>query len=254
MIFYFSGTGNSRFIAKCISEHFGDTLIEINADLNSSDLIFDLKQDERIGIISPVYCYGLPTEVIKFAKKVKFNNYGSQYLYCFATYGGSAGKFSEELEKILSERGYRLSSKYGVTMADNYILSYDSPAEKRDRLNNEAYSRLLQLLSKIEAREECDDIKRGAMGFLAPIIRPFYLKGNLHKKFYVTTSCTSCGLCARSCPCNALKMVEGKPQWNDNCAQCLRCIHSCPSRAIQYGNGTKKRSRYLFDEKKINKI
>lgn len=252
MIFYFSGTGNSRFIAKCISERFGDSFIEINSELIENGLSFDLKDDERIGIVAPVYWYGLPKIIMDFVGKLKLNNYKSQYIYCFATYGGSAGKFAEQLEKMLKARGYILKGKYGVKMADNYILGY-TPAslEEQIKTNNEAVKIMKSYLYRIEARECCDLIKRGAMAFVSPMIRPIYEKGDLSKKFYATDKCTSCGLCSKNCPCGAISLVDGKPVWNDKCSQCVRCIHSCPSRAIEYGKGTINRDRYLFDEKTI---
>lgn len=256
MIFYFSGTGNSKYIASCLAERFGDSLIEITDKLNNSNDTYTLKDDERVGIVSPVYWYGLPKEVMRFAKQVVFKNYKNQYIYCFATYGGSAGRFAEQLQDILFSRGYDMNGKYGVKMADNYILGYapDSP-EKQIEINSEAIKVMKTYLCRIEARETANFIKRGAMAFVAPLIRPIYEKGDLTSKFYVTDKCLACGICSKGCPCGAIAPVEktdDKPVWDNNkCSQCLRCIHSCPVEAIQYGKKTINRTRYLFDESKI---
>lgn len=51
MIFYFSGTGNSKYIASCLAERFGDSLIEITDKLNSTHDTYTLKDDERVGIV-----------------------------------------------------------------------------------------------------------------------------------------------------------------------------------------------------------
>lgn len=248
MIFYFSGTGNTKYIAERLSQSINDRLIEITADLYSSGLNFDLGDDEKVGILSPVYWYGVPVEVMNFASKVKFNNYKNQYVYTLTTYGGSAGRFAEQLENILKNNGIILNAKMGVRMADNYIIGFNPPPmEKRIEYNTEAVRKLKEFIPKIEARESVDDLNRGGMRFISPVIRPLYEKTNRSKKFRTTSACTSCGKCARECPCNALAMVEGKPKWNEKCSQCLKCINCCPNRAIEYGKGTVKRDRYVFD-------
>lgn len=252
MIFYFSGTGNTRYIATLVSNGLNDELIEINSTLTSSDMEFTLSEGESIGIISPVYWYGLPMEVITFANKLTLINYSNNYIYTIATYGGSAGKFAEQLEKILLVKSYKLNSKLGVKMSDNYIIGYNPPSkEEQIRYNNEAVKKVKTFIPRIKAHESIEDINRGAMRFVTPMIRPLYEKADRSKKFYVTNACTSCGLCMRNCPCDSVHMVNGKPEWNNKCSQCLRCINYCPTRAIQYGKATIKRERYVFDESVI---
>jgi NAD-dependent dihydropyrimidine dehydrogenase PreA subunit len=46
-------------------------------------------------------------------------------------------------------------------------------------------------------------------------------------------SCTSCGLCARTCPAAAIVMKDGRPGWTSRCSECNRCINLCPSSSIQ---------------------
>jgi uncharacterized protein (DUF362 family)/Pyruvate/2-oxoacid:ferredoxin oxidoreductase delta subunit len=47
------------------------------------------------------------------------------------------------------------------------------------------------------------------------------------------TKCTGCGLCHRSCPVNAIKMINERPVMDyDVCINCLCCNESCPENAI----------------------
>ncbi|MEM3676858.1 MAG: electron transfer flavoprotein subunit alpha [Candidatus Bathyarchaeia archaeon] len=44
--------------------------------------------------------------------------------------------------------------------------------------------------------------------------------------------CVKCGLCLRACPFEAVTMVEGYPEFNENCRFCGACVSACPVQAI----------------------
>ena len=71
----------------------------------------------------------------------------------------------------------------------------------------------------------------------------------------VNKDCSSCGLCARNCPMNNIRMVDGHPVFMKNCILCVRCSFSCPENAISIGllegckvNGPYDFKRILSDE------
>jgi NAD-dependent dihydropyrimidine dehydrogenase PreA subunit len=80
-------------------------------------------------------------------------------------------------------------------------------------------------------------VRRGPVSrFLGPVLaRVFRNLGRrfLARLFIADGSCTSCGLCARSCPAGAIRMIRGRPEWTTACSACNRCINLCPSRSIQ---------------------
>lgn len=64
MIFYFSGTGNSKWVAKNIAERINDRAYDISK-LNE---IPEIKKEKQIGLVFPIYAWGIPEPMILFAK------------------------------------------------------------------------------------------------------------------------------------------------------------------------------------------
>ena len=59
MILYFSGTGNSRYIALRIAEALGDELLSMNDRIKAGD-ISPVTSDERLIIVTPTYAWRIP--------------------------------------------------------------------------------------------------------------------------------------------------------------------------------------------------
>ena len=70
MVFYFSGTGNSQWVAKSVATAFSDRLIAIGDYFRegSEKPKFELEKGERIGFVFPVHSWGMPPIVKKFIK------------------------------------------------------------------------------------------------------------------------------------------------------------------------------------------
>ena len=62
--------------------------------------------------------------------------------------------------------------------------------------------------------------------------------------FEVKDLCIGCGLCAKVCQFNNIKMIDEKTVWNDSCEHCSACIHWCPKSVIEYGKATIGKRRY----------
>jgi len=55
------------------------------------------------------------------------------------------------------------------------------------------------------------------------------------KAFVIAKECIGCGLCVKSCPAGAIKMIKGKAVIDpDKCISCGECIKNCPVNAIEW--------------------
>lgn len=96
MILYFSGTGNSLYVAKKLAELTGDTAVPISAIHERCQRI----QDRIIGFVFPVYFGDLPDPVQDFIRQVRFQK--STYFYGIATCGSTAGRALKTMDRIFA--------------------------------------------------------------------------------------------------------------------------------------------------------
>jgi ferredoxin len=252
-IFYFTGTDNSLKVAKDIADGLGETeLIPISKAIKS-----DIKLTaDRIGLVFPVYMWGMPSLVVDFVNKLSASD---KYFFAVATYGGSEGATSVQAQELLKKRGIELSLGFSVLMPGNYTPLYGAISIEK-QLNMFDKSR-----GKIESIVE--SIKKGEKGIIEKgnILINIFLSGLMYKlsmprihkmdkKFFADESCTKCGICEKVCPVGNIILKDGIPSWNQKCEQCLACLQWCPVSAIQYGKATIGRRRYHHPEIKVTEF
>ncbi len=258
MIFYFTGTGNTLYLAERISEVCGDKPLPMHRFLESGEMSFALQSGERLGLAFPVHCWGTPPMVDEFISKMEITSLdeygepreGMRGIFTFAvmTYGSSEGLAPRQIERNLADRDIQLDYCSAVRMPDNYVIGADTSSdEKVSRILTEADSTIDGICLDIMYRRHADRTRKP----LVPIVQAYANKvfkkyGRKTSEFHVDPSCSSCGLCARICPSSCIEMDEdGLPRWTaESCAYCLACVNRCPMRAIQNGQTTSHRSRY----------
>jgi len=252
MIFYFSGTGNSLYIAKKISETQGERLVSVACEFDREDTVFEyeLRENELLGFIFPVYAWGPPKIVTDFISKLRISG-GKPYVFSVSTCGDDEGHTTRILKKALAGKGLQLDSAFTVIMPNNYIIGFDvdskDVAEEKLR---KAKEKLQTINSVIEKRQKgVFELTPGRFaGLKSAIVNPLFNRfGRSTKSFYATEECTRCGICEKVCPIHTIT-VKDKPVWGKSCTQCLACIHRCPARAIQYGNQTVRKGRYVHPD------
>jgi flavodoxin len=84
-IYYYTGTGNSLWTARKISDALGDTQ-QIPIKLTGTNIIHSAS--ENIGLIFPVHIWGLPAPVIDFVNRLEIDP--SKYFFAVAVNAGQA--------------------------------------------------------------------------------------------------------------------------------------------------------------------
>ncbi len=252
MIFYFSGTGNSLHVAKTIAEAQNEELIFIPKEFDDKDNTFNyqVKKDQVIALVFPVYAWGPPEMVTDFIKKMQISG-EKPYLTLILTCGQDEGETTQFVKELLGEKGLKLDSAFTLTMPNNYIIGADVDSKEEIARKLELTDqKLIEINATIKNRVRgVFHTKPGTMaGLKSRLIHPFFTsQARGTKKFFATDACTRCGLCVEVCPVHTISLFD-KPVWGDQCTRCLACINRCPEEAIQYGKGTKKRGRYVHPD------
>ncbi len=250
VILYFSGTKNSLMAAKIIEEEMliknqGKCVIIPISQFNTKENI----EADSLGIICPVYWFGVPCIVRETISRLKIHS--GTYVYTVVTMGSYAGNALPEMKKLLEQTGSTLSYGGAVKFPDNYatLLGQQNP-KKHEQILQDASCTLKRIASDIcEHKENKIPRFHKFLDFLFSSHRSTLRKQD--KKFNVDESCTGCGLCQKKCPVQNIRMEDGTPKWLNHCEFCVSCISNCPENAIQIGKKTKGKPRYQnsFSEK-----
>jgi len=249
-IYYFSGTGNSLYIAKEMKKRFPEAiLIPIIGILKNKEIKAKAK---IVGIIFPIHAFTFPWPVKKFLQMIDLRQ--TSYIYAIATRVCFIKVFSD-INKLLKKQKKALDAYFSFEMPENYIPLFDVyPMDKIVKTELEAKKKLDSIADIVKKREtkQSKNRKRWFLfsHILYPIITTWFQKirfPDMGRSFYIDSNCMGCGTCEKVCLSNKIRISDNRPYWlpEIKCTYCFACIHYCPCRAIQLKNRkTLKRGRY----------
>ena len=250
MIFYFSGTGNTKWAASKLASATHEDLISIapymRADDSSHTLAepFILKKNERLGFVFPVHGWRVPKLVREFIGRMKVQREesdaaGSQTLsdisgnsasagslpftYCVCTAGDSIGLTIENLNQTISQNPSlqalgitEVSSSYSLIMPESYV---GLPFMDVDPKEKEIWKKSKSAQELAVICEEIFDRKEGVSRLVKGPIPWFFTKvvGGFFENVLIT---------------DKRFHVE-----KDKCVKCGICANVCPVGDIKGGHG-----------------
>ncbi len=251
MIFYFSATGNSKYVAESVAKELSTCTVDIVKCIDDNSFEYNFEENEAVGIVAPTYFWGIPKNVKEFLTKVAMQ--GHIYLFYISTYGTTTGQSGNMADKFLKESGQHIDAMFSIRMPDVWTPHFDlSDKEKVKARNNSAEAEIVEVINKVKRRVAGNHMRHKMPMFAARISYSMYGNQSKTSHFVLEDSCVGCGYCAKKCPANAIEMKENKPVWvKKQCIMCLGCLHRCPKFAIQYGKNTKKHGQYLNPNTKV---
>lgn len=245
MILFFSGTGNSKYVAKKLAAKAGDEIISVNERIKNGN--YNRIQSEKpLVFVAPIYAGRFPRVMDEFIKKTAFT--GTKEAYFIGTCAQTPWKTISFVKKICQEKDFTLLGFNSVVMPQGYIAGGGTqPKSVNDETLKKAEPVIKRISEAVAAKKPLPTEKPGS-GIMTRLINPImYATMISAKAFRVTDKCKSCGMCEKRCPLNNIKIALGKPTWGTECTHCMACIAGCKNEAIEYGKKTIGKPRYYLD-------
>ncbi|MBN2144577.1 MAG: EFR1 family ferrodoxin [Candidatus Aureabacteria bacterium] len=253
ILYYFSGTGNSLKVAKDLSAELGETELVPITNVIKEDITAPA---ERVGIVFPVYCWGVPRIIRDFIERLKPAE--PCYFFSVCTCGGIPAGTLEQLSGLFLSKGMKLNAGFFVKMPGNCVTLYGAfSKEKQNKMFDKSKQKIKEIASAVRNRKDSPVEKNSffvnwLLGLVNKLSFSHFPSQDRH--FWTDERCNSCGICEKICPRNNIRIENARPIWLHHCEQCMACIQWCPVESIQFKKGTLARKRYRHPEIRVQEL
>ena len=242
MILYFSGTGNSQYIAEIMNKELKDEILNITDEFKS---IKTYQSNKPYIFVLPTYCYRIPRIIEEFIKQREFK--GNKQVYIILTCGDSIGNAYKYAKKLIKDKNMIFKGLTSIIMPENYIALFQTPShDEALDIVQKGKEKALTIIDYIKKEQDLPVIKDNVIGeILSGIGNEFFYKVIVNDKgFTVNDSCIHCLKCVELCPLDNIKYINKELVFQNHCTHCMSCINSCPKEAIVYKNRTQNKNHY----------
>lgn len=223
-VFYFTGTGNSLFVAKTI----GGKLYSIPQLMKNKQFVFE---DDIIGLVFPVYGWSLPKIVKKFINNIEIN---TNYTFIIGTYGTIHGSCIHNIVKYLKTKNIEINYANSIKMVDNYLPVFEMNKQIKTLKKKKVNEKLGIIVNNIN--NKLNYIPYSGIGerILTKIAKLLFLNildGKSAQNFIINSNCNKCKICIKICPVGNIS-IKDNINFHDLCEVCYSCIQNCPRNAI----------------------
>lgn len=268
MIYYFSATGNTRYVAKLLAKELGDEAVSItdssveplpSAENTTAENNTEKKADHYPILCFPVHGWRVPSIVEKFMKAHSINAIEGS-IYVVLTCGDDCGKTIDYLRKTANAAGVSIAGAFSVQMPESYVglpfMDVDNGKKEMQKIEA-ARKAVPHIASVIKSKARgVYEVKEGACAYLkSKVIGGFFHHVLITDRTFSVNrmACIGCGLCEKICQVENIQLgSDKKPVWKHTgrCMTCLACYHICPRHAISFNGMTKNKGQYYLKEQK----
>ncbi|MBQ7639388.1 MAG: EFR1 family ferrodoxin [Bacteroidales bacterium] len=247
LIFYFTGTGNSLYVARSLSLS-GQLPVSIPQALHRdpSDYVAD-----EIGFVFPSYGQLAPAIVQDF---LSVNHFRAQYFFTVITYGYRNSNAADLWHRRAASLGVNFDYVTSLLMVDNYLPEFDMTRQASYDKNVDG--QIARVRTEIDARVHridpfsVEDVRwHEALAVHLEAVgndRPFATRAE--QLVIVGEGCIGCGVCTHVCPHGNWRLepvASGlRARCEGPCETCLACVQNCPQKALTLHQDRNPQARY----------
>lgn len=237
--FYFSGTGNTKFVTHYLigklSTEFSSKMFDI---AEKRDFTREITEADLLLIAFPIYGSSPPLPmrhfVVDYGKLFENKMIAiAETQYFFS--GDGAASLGRTLERLRADVAFAEHFNMPNNLADCALFKVRNGNET-DRIMLKATRKMDVFAERILSGKR---LKRG-FGIFAHVIgyygqRKWWRRNEKAKRSAVKIDnlrCVGCGWCSNHCPVGNLELHKGFARAKDKCVFCYRCVNFCPKKAI----------------------
>ena len=248
-IYYFSGTGNSLYVARQMQAMLPDVRLTPIVSLLERDVIHS--ESRIIGFVFPNFCLTIPIPMYEFLLKLDLSQ--ADYLFAVCTRGGSPSQAFAYINRLIKPQGKQLQAAMLLTMPWNHPVGKENLPGKNTQIRIGELEAILQeklpafcravAAGEPDLVEDTDadlELSSGIKLFDLLVSKPFNFKSHRYMyqrimKFGADETCSGCGTCETVCLSQKIVLQNGRPVWQEEipCYACYACINYCPQQAVQ---------------------
>ena len=238
IIFFYSGSGNTKLACQYISRNLNNIEIEL-FNMVKAEKILDFSNYDLVGFAA-FTDFGGPSYLVQdFIEKIPLQD--GKLAFVFNTYGFVSGKTLPMLAKWVNERGFNVMTGYSFHTPENYppmIIrgrgAESAPKEKEMAEFKDFIGDLNEIIDSYQKGKEIKKrkLKVGILGKALPTFPRTKARKDMGEKIVDESLCDQCGVCEQGCPYGAIT-IASTPQFDMNkCYGCWWCYNHCPNKAI----------------------
>lgn len=234
-IVYFSGTGNTKYVANIMKGYFNANNIECDL-IDIEKKIIDPLQYDYIMLGGPVYAERYPEIFLKYIERNIYNYNGKCMMFATQASSGVSPVFQHALKRLKN-----LNSTYYnfIPMPNNFynfmFKKYTNEEEKRaiEAASKKVRQMVREFLQGKESKIKISNFRVQLAEVGYKMTYPYLRKWLMKKLSIDRDKCVKCGLCEISCPTNSIT-IGPSLKIKDTCTFCQRCLNICPKNAFLY--------------------
>ncbi len=247
VVFYFSGTGNTRYLAKKFGQIIKCDVYSIEEKVNFKKLI---KDNDTIALCYPIHFSTAPILFKSFLKHYKKDFVGKKIISLCSQqfFSGDGGRSIVDLlddVKVIYVEHFNMQNN--ITSMPLYY--------KMTKINNEkCLKKVDKKLEKIVWNIKSGKVKLKGFNKFSILMgksqyqSPKKIRQKQKEAVKINDNCILCNQCVKVCPTKNLEKKGNEIASKEQCTFCMRCVNICPSKSITVCiHGKVKEQYYLGD-------
>lgn len=244
-LFFFSGTGNTWWVSKALSQELNNLGIEgkeVSLEaINIEEANKLIEGSDIIGFGFPTYGSDLPLLMKEFILNLFPVKDKEAFVFCTqVSFSGDGAKVGGDM---LKEKGFMVKWSGHFAMPNNIsvavmpVFKYTNDRKKLDKILNKTSGKIAEFALKIYNNTKHLVGYNPLAVFGGLIQRVPFRMGFSKMRNHIQVDkerCINCMLCLDTCPSGNLFLDEGSINTKGVCILCCRCYNFCPVSAIKF--------------------